>query len=598
MKETAGARLRILSLLTLAMLFPLHSQWVNPDDPSGAIKAQLLSVIHLQFGQDYRTAFSVLDSSIKRNESTTDGGELSDPYNTLRGFILFGADRTTSVDLDDQHGIMGMYKDGQIVWHSDPIFKGEWYGIFSTKDINQDGKVDILVEWTPGSQMITVRDLWIISWDGTTGTIINQTNPQNGNTTIHATENTFDLISIDNSAPMLIRGLWPDEEDFHDWFPNEQISTMPYVTYGWNGLQYGLWPGTRQIPADEFLPANLLSVSVKCAVKTLGDSLAFQYYWTNNPASRQCMAKFSLFGVKKSFFPVELAHWDFIGWMRDWPVAGWEVAGLQKLRYSLPPGNDQEGVLIHTQGLPTIVRFYIQGYRPEPDFGSDWSTYKERSQSDFLSNSFVGTTIGPVDPPDTLIPLDFLDTLSTYSTQSRALGWITSQTVADKYLSYFSTAKTQLDQNNTAGARTTLQSVLRDVDVDSSSALTSEAYALLRYNTEYLLDQLPTPQELSIDDLIALKHESESKGWIGDGNFVKELDNGLDNAKKHLARGDSVNCAKELEKFQEKVKKEYDKTVEDQKKHKPRDKRFVTEEGYQSLTEGAQKIIDRIAEKK
>jgi hypothetical protein len=65
-----------------------------------------------------------------------------------------------------------------------------------------------------------------------------------------------------------------------------------------------------------------------------------------------------------------------------------------------------------------------------------------------------------------------------------------------------------------------------------------------------------------------------------------------------LARGDSVNCAKELEKFQEKVKKEYDKTVEDQRKHKPRDKRFVTEEGYRSLAEGAQKIIDRIAEKK
>jgi hypothetical protein len=177
------------------------------------------------------------------------------------------------------------------------------------------------------------------------------------------------------------------------------------------------------------------------------------------------------------------------------------------------------------------------------------------------------------------------------------LGWIRDQSTADKYLGYFSTAKTQLEQNNTAGARTTLQSVLHDVDVDSSSTLTSEAYALLRYNTEYLLNQLPVPQELSVDDLIALEHQAEARGWIGDGNFVKEPDNDLDNAKKHLVRGDSVNCAKELGKFQEKVKNEYEKTLEDQKKHKPRGKRFVTEEGYRSLTEGAQEIIDRLPKK-
>ena len=134
--------------------------------------------------------------------------------------------------------------------------------------------------------------------------------------------------------------------------------------------------------------------------------------------------------------------------------------------------------------------------------------------------------------------------------------------------------------------------------MDSSSILTSEAYALLRYNTEYLLDRLPRPKQLTIDDLISLKHEAYAKGWIGDEHFVKELDNGLENAKKHLARGDSVNCAKELEKFQDKVKKEYDKTVEDRKRNKPRDKRFVTEEGFASLTKGAQSIIDRLPRKK
>jgi hypothetical protein len=244
-------------------------------------------------------------------------------------------------------------------------------------------------------------------------------------------------------------------------------------------------------------------------------------------------------------------------------------------------------------GLPSVAQYYVQGLTAGTPVVSD-----EEKRNDILNNSVVGYTLGVLGTAPLPVTPEFLDTLTSFTTQSRSLGWITSQATAEKYLSYFTDAKTKLEQSDTAAARASLQLVLRDVEIDSSSALTTEAYALLRYNTEYLLNQLPVPQEVSIDDLIALKHESESKGWIGDGNFVKELDNSLDNAKKHLARGDSVNCAKELKKFQEKVKREYDKTVEDQKKHKPRDKRFVTEKGYRSLTEGAQKIIDRLPKKK
>ena len=48
-----------------------------------------------------------------------------------------------------------------------------------------------------------------------------------------------------------------------------------------------------------------------------------------------------------------------------------------------------------------------------------------------------------------------------------------------------------MQQNNIAGARNTLNNVLNNVNLDSSSNLTSEAYALIRYNTEYLLTKLP-----------------------------------------------------------------------------------------------------------
>ena len=69
--------------------------------------------------------------------------------------------------------------------------------------------------------------------------------------------------------------------------------------------------------------------------------------------------------------------------------------------------------------------------------------------------------------------------------------WITNQTTTNKYDSLFNTAKTQLQQNNNNAARTTLQTALQEVRVDSTDNLTSEAYALLKYNTEYLLENLP-----------------------------------------------------------------------------------------------------------
>jgi hypothetical protein len=569
---------------------------IDPDDPTGAIKAELTAAVKGRFGNEYTLGFQVLDSVIARNGSTSDYGELCDPYGTLKGYILFAADKTESYD--DEHGIMGLYKNGQIVWHSQSVFKGYWGGTFAIKDINNDGKVDLLVEWTPGMQLFDVRHLWIISWDGLTGTIINQTDPESSNSTIVSTIEMFQILEIDSTGPAYIRGFCPSS---YASTILRAVPTFPAITYGWNGSQYGLWPNVPQIPGNAYLPANRLSISLRCRASILSDSLVYQYTWSNAPTSRQRMASFALSGIKGDFRSLEPNGWRSLGVLDDLPVAGWKIDDPLEFKKSLAAGSTQEGVQVRSRGIPRIVRFLVQGFRPMRHLSlEDLNpvSARENYRNDLLNNSFVGSTIGPVDPPDTPHPLGFSDTLSSYTGQSRSLGWINDQPTADKYLTYFSTAKAQLQQNNTNGARTALESVLRDVDVDSSSTITSEAYALLRYNTEYLLNQLPAPKEFSIDDLITLVRRAEARGWIGDGNYVKELANGLENAKKHLARGDSVNCAKELEKFQEKVKKEYEKTVEHQRKNKPRDKRFVTEEGYRPLTEGSQKIIDRLPKKK
>jgi hypothetical protein len=99
-------------------------------------------------------------------------------------------------------------------------------------------------------------------------------------------------------------------------------------------------------------------------------------------------------------------------------------------------------------------------------------------------------------------------------------------------------------------------------------------------------------------DLRLQLSQSLTKGLIGDANFVKELDNGLDNAKKHLSKPDSVNCYKEVATFQDKVNKEYLRTADNDKKGIPRDKRFVTKDGWVLLYNAAQEIMDRLPSKK
>ena len=69
-------------------------------------------------------------------------------------------------------------------------------------------------------------------------------------------------------------------------------------------------------------------------------------------------------------------------------------------------------------------------------------------------------------------------------------------------MGYINSAKASLLQKGIASARSSLQRLLQDVDIDSTSKLTSEAYSLLRYNTEYLLAQLPASSPALIVRLV------------------------------------------------------------------------------------------------
>jgi len=156
---------------------------------------------------------------------------------------------------------------------------------------------------------------------------------------------------------------------------------------------------------------------------------------------------------------------------------------------NIPPGNNLTGYTVISQGLPAIFSFYIRGHVFIPVF--EEGTPDSTIGGDVFENSFKGRTIAPRIPPTPLNGLNFLDTVKSYITESRTLGWITNDPTANKYGRLIDTARFHLQANNRGVTKAKLDSVLVNVYPDSAAGLiTSEAYALLRFNTEYLLKKL------------------------------------------------------------------------------------------------------------
>jgi hypothetical protein len=104
--------------------------------------------------------------------------------------------------------------------------------------------------------------------------------------------------------------------------------------------------------------------------------------------------------------------------------------------------------------------------------------------------------VSPKLPPTPFSALTFLDTITSYISESRTLGWIGNDPTANKYKQLIDTARFHLHANNRGVTKAKLDSVLVNVYPDSASgAITSEAYALLRFNTEYVLQKLREEEE-------------------------------------------------------------------------------------------------------
>ena len=164
-------------------------------------------------------------------------------------------------------------------------------------------------------------------------------------------------------------------------------------------------------------------------------------------------------------------------------------------RLLVGPNQRLSGFTMMSKGLPSIrwfkcsPRFDVDSLFPDIEDSLNTLTTGQMDSIREATN-YWGITIGPGAPPATFAPSKFLDTINSDVVRSRSFNWISSQPIADKYSELFNRIRGDITALNTQLALIRIDTILQQATLDSSSTLSSEAYALIRYNTEYLRDNL------------------------------------------------------------------------------------------------------------
>ncbi len=558
----------IICLLMNSCAFGQHRYGSRPVAERANIDAALFN---FHDGQYESGDITEIDSVI--GDANQYSIPVEDSYNTLTHCYVFTTKQKKENGLDATRNYIGIYKNGRIQWLSDEPIRGESGRITGILDLNNDGKTEIISEWNIGGD--GPGYLWIFGWDGMKGWRINAL-VESGESVIEGDPNGFNIYDAEGDGILEISDLTIKDGS---------------AAWSWNGAEYGKWPDTPHVPASAILPRNKFDVSIKCLVKPSDGALRYTYTVTSASTSKQKIDR-----IYVATYSLNCESSSPVGWEPTRHFAhnlrGWWVPVYQRFPLPIKPGSSVGGYEFISKGLPAITEFRCQGQNRIPDLnGMTAEQLRQYSAQDIETNSKMGITISPLDPPSPANVNVFLDTLVSFVVRSRDLGWITSQRAVGKYQLFLQLAEKGFQWNRTSIAKAALREVLRSADRDSGTILSSEAYALIRFNSEYLLQQLQAHySEINTDlDSVRAVLRAEYDGQrLGDSNFYKELDRKLDNAAKHLAEKNVKGAISELQQFQGILQKGYEK------KEKHANNRFITEEAYYLLDSVIGEIIDRL----
>jgi len=220
-------------------------------------------------------------------------------------------------------------------------------------------------------------------------------------------------------------------------------------------------------------------------------TLTYNYTVANSSTSRQPLAQWAIRydpNVKLTITGTPP------GWMKNQepigkqPLATW--TGIQSV---LSSGLTESGFVIEAEGLPGIVRALAMGDIPVdqlPQF-PEGQAPESLPGSSILENSAQTQTVGPTAVPPTFDPLAFVGEIIALKEQAASLGWIGNRGIANSLDSKLNAAQASLGRGDNGTAKNQLNALLNEVEAQSGKALCPEAVALLKFNTQYLINRLP-----------------------------------------------------------------------------------------------------------
>jgi hypothetical protein len=243
-----------------------------------------------------------------------------------------------------------------------------------------------------------------------------------------------------------------------------------------------------------------VNAQVQARVAPSGGDLGYQYRLENRVPSSQRLVKFAVQASAAGGAPVAQTsppRWQGGGRIVDTDFHVWDT--FEEPR-GLAAGMSATGFGLSHASLPAIVRFLAWGEVDVPTF-PEGRAPSSCEGDDLLENSFKGSTIGPNPPSQDFVPIEFLNYLITLLHGSRQAGWIKVDGVHQSLLAKLKDAKRKLEAGDIKVAKNVLNAFLNQVRATScqdftcpgNKPLTSEAYALLFFNGQFLFDRLAPP---------------------------------------------------------------------------------------------------------
>jgi len=505
MKNGAEMKKNVYLLMGLffcnQMLFPQIEGYIK--GVSEADYQMIIDNLESTLGYECSTENIVLiDSVLKKLDS--DGG-FENPYNTLNQSFVFTYYRVTSSEEGYSKLSLGIIKDKHIIARLDTAIET----LFSTSgeikavaDINNDGDVDILVTRTLGVSPPPYEGYWVVSWNGSSLYLINDVNDE-GESVIISPWDGITYVDVNGDG---IYELVTEMED--------ENGVAKKIIYSWNGSKYGLWGNPPQSLPSGTYPRNNVDAVIGCRVtKNNSGNFKYSYSVTNQPASKQIIDEIWLdspdtlreVGTSPLNWIMGGLPGKYFGWMA---MPGFNVYLLQ--------GKTEKSFGFESNDLPVICNSYIRGHNPSGSLLVNGQLDFDKFYHDVITNSKILTSIGSNHQLKLLSQSQFLDTLLLYTRQSVTLGWLRSardndcdedespeEGVSKNLEKRLLKARKELQRSDSSKARQEIGKFVKKVEKiykkseeaekkkhDSEITMTSEAYALLKYNAEYLIEQL------------------------------------------------------------------------------------------------------------